>query len=44
MQFAEFYGTLICKLLMFNEDKHVYTVDVGGSSPLSPTIFASQKW
>ena len=37
MQFTEFYGTLICKLLMFNNDKHVYTVNVGGSSPSLPT-------
>ena len=37
MQITEFYGTLICKLLMFNEDKHVYTVNVGGSNPSSPT-------
>ena len=37
MQFTEFYGTLICKLLMFNDDKHVYTVNVGGSSPSLPT-------
>ena len=37
MKFTEFYGTLFCKLLMFNDYKHVYTVNVGGSSPSLPT-------